>query len=269
MNGFEKLENIIKGCGKVAVAFSGGVDSTFLVCFARKVLGAGNVIAVTAVAPNFASDEIEYAKKLCDELGIAHRCEPIELPCLFWQNPEDRCYHCKKSIFSDLISKLPEGFVFCDGSNADDLKDYRPGSKAAKELGVRSPLEEAGLTKKEIRKGLKEMNISIWDKPAFACLASRIPYNTEITENMLAAVYVLESMLKERGFTQLRARLEGEKVRFELVADEIQKLVSDEFLCNELKAKAIEFGFKEIEIDPRGYRMGSLNINLNKREQEN
>ena len=266
MSGFERLENIIKEYGKVAVAFSGGVDSTFLVCFAGKVLGNENVIAVTAAAPNFAADEIEYAKNLCKKLGIEHRCEEIELPCLFWKNPEDRCYHCKKSIFSDIISKLPEGFVFCDGSNADDLKDYRPGSKAAKELGVRSPLEEAGLTKKEIRQGLKDMNISIWNKPAFACLASRIPYNTEITENMLAAVYALESMLKAEGFTQLRARLEGEKVRFELVTDEIGKLLGDETLLAILEAKAKEFGYREIEVDPRGYRMGSLNDAIKKGE---
>lgn len=266
---------------RVCIAFSGGVDSTFLTCFASNVIGTANVTAVTAVAPNFADDEINYAQTLASHLGIRHICVKAELPNIFFQNPPDRCYHCKKAIFSQLMNTscavlseaddtisdsiaVSRSIIFCDGKNKDDDADYRPGSIAAKELGVRSPLHEAGLTKAEIRETLKEMGIEIWNKPAFACLASRIPYNTEITEAKLRAIYDIELLLKQNGFTQVRARLHDDIVRLELPQSEIPELASDRSLCDNLTSLARKHGFKFITIDLAGYRMGSLNSAITK-----
>ena len=266
----EKLKNLaerLKDCGRIAVAFSGGVDSTFLLCFAKEILGKENVIAVTAEAANFAPDELEYARQEAARLGVRHFMVPVTLPELFRANPKDRCYHCKKSVFSELMrcaeaagEKNEKGFVFCDGSNVDDRRDYRPGSRAAAELGVRSPLDEAGLTKAEIREALRERGVVIWDKPAFACLASRIPYGTEITDEKMETVYELEKMLRDRGYTQVRARLHDEVVRLELLPAEMQKLAADRALCEALSARAAERGFAYTALDLCGYRMGSLNV---------
>lgn len=274
--------------GTVAIAFSGGVDSTFLACFAVETLGAENVTAVTAVAPNFADDEIDYARKLSGSLGIRHLCIEVVLPELFWKNSKDRCYHCKKAVFGQIIEAIatekalagmknvsaadtgsaqavPRPLesgdipVFCDGQNKDDESDYRPGSIAAKELGVRSPLHEAGLTKAEIREALREMGIEIWNKPAFACLASRIPYDTEITEATLRAIYGIELELRENGFTQVRARVHGDIIRLELLPEEMSKLVIDRALCEELNIKANSHGYPYVTLDIHGYKMGNLN----------
>ncbi len=283
MDKIAELKRILTECGKVAAAFSGGVDSTFLLCFASEVLGSENVIAVTAVASNFAPDEIDYAQKMAAELGVRHICVETELPELFRVNPPDRCYYCKKAVFTALIERVAaetgaevknccgmragqeqlgeaaDGFVFCDGTNLDDADDYRPGSRAAAELGVRSPLREAKLTKSEIREELKKLGVSIWDKPAFACLASRIPYGKRITDEMLNAVYEIEKMLRDRGYTQVRARLHDEVVRLELLPAEMQQLAADRALCEVLSARARELGFAYTALDICGYKMGSLN----------
>ena len=262
----DKLRRILKDLGRITVGFSGGVDSTFLSCFATETLGAENVTAVTAVAPNFADDEIEYAKSLAKRIGIKHICVEVELPELFWQNPKDRCYHCKKAVFTQLLSTVSAGAeedsasgAVCDGKNKDDETDYRPGSIAAKELGVVSPLFDAGLTKAEIRETLKEMGIEIWNKPSFACLASRIPYGTEITEEKLRAVYKIETELRKNGFSQVRARLHGDIIRLELLEDEFGRLISDKSLREGLDKKAHECGFNYVVLDLLGYRMGNLN----------
>lgn len=265
----EKLGNLaesLRNYGRVAVAFSGGVDSTFLLLFAEEILGGENVIAVTAEASNFAPDELLYAKRKAEHLGIRHLIVPVTLPERFRANPKDRCYHCKKAVFAELMKCLEEagaedaaGFVLCDGSNADDRKDYRPGRRAAEELGVKSPLEEAELTKDEIREALHERGEEIWNKPAFACLASRIPYGTEITDDKMQTVYELEKMLRDRGYTQVRARLHDEVVRLELLPDEMQKLAADRDLCETLSARAASRGFAYTALDLCGYRMGSLN----------
>ena len=283
MDKIAELKRILTECGKVAAAFSGGVDSTFLLCFASEVLGSENVIAVTAVASNFAPDEIDYAQKMAAELGVRHICVETELPELFRVNPPDRCYYCKKAVFTALIEQVAaetgaevknccgmkagqeqlgeaaDGFVFCDGTNLDDADDYRPGSRAAAELGVRSPLREAKLTKSEIREELKKLGVSIWDKPAFACLASRIPYGKRITDEMLNAVYEIEKMLRDKGYTQVRALLHDEVVRLELLPAEMQQLAADRALCEVLSARARELGFAYTALDICGYKMGSLN----------
>lgn len=246
----EKLREDLIAKGSITIALSGGVDSVFLVCFAKEVLG-DKVTAVTAAAPNFAPDETEYAKNLCRQLGVSHRVMEVSVMDALKDNPKDRCYYCKKKIFSELIKT---GTNLADGTNLDDMSDYRPGRKALEELGIWSPLKDAGLTKDEIRQALKERNISIWDKPAFACLASRIPYGQEITEAKLEAVYKVECALKQMGFTQLRARHHGEVVRIELLPSEW-----DIAKFKEIDEAGKAAGFKFTALDLEGYKMGRMN----------
>ncbi len=246
----EKLREDLIDKGNITVALSGGVDSVFLVCFAKEVLG-DRVTAVTVTAPNFAPDETEYAMALCKRLGVRHKVIEISVMDVLKDNPKDRCYHCKKKIFSQLIKSAVNP---ADGTNLDDMSDYRPGMKAVEELGIWSPLKDAGLTKAEIRQALKDRNISIWDKPAFACLASRIPYGEEITEAKLEAVYRVECALKQMGFTQVRARHHGDIVRIELLPSEWDIA---EFKEIDKAGKAA--GFKFTALDLEGYKMGRMN----------
>lgn len=246
----QKLKEDLLARKHITVALSGGVDSVFLVCFAKEVLG-DNVMAVTGAAPNFAPDEIEYAKTVCSRLEVNHRIIEIPIMDILKDNPKDRCYYCKKKIFTCFASECAD---LADGTNLDDMSDYRPGLKALKELGVWSPLRDAGLTKAEIRQALKSRNIEIWDKPAFACLASRIPYGQEITESKLEAVYKTEKSLKELGFTQVRARHHGDIVRIELLPCEwdIEKF-------EEINEAGQNAGFKYTALDLEGYKTGRMN----------
>ncbi len=236
--------------GSITVALSGGVDSVFLVYFAKEVLG-DKVSAVTGVAANFAPDETEYAVNLCKKLGIRHKIIEVPVMDALRNNPKDRCYHCKKKIFSELIKSAEN---LADGTNLDDVSDYRPGIKALAELGIWSPLKDAGLTKPEIRQALKERGINIWDKPAFACLASRIPYGEEITEAKLEAVYKVECALKQMGFTQVRARHHGDVVRIEMLPSEW-----DISRFKEIDKAGKAAGFKFVALDLEGYKMGRMN----------
>ena len=261
------LESIIKGYGQMAVAFSGGVDSTFLLLFSKKVMG-DRLIAVTASAANFAPDEIAYAKKLCAEEGINHIVPDLgaEILSEFSHNPPDRCYICKKAIFGQVKMQLqamhPDA-VLADGTNLDDVKDYRPGHKALAELCVESPLKEAGLTKAEVRRGLKELGGDIWDKPAFACLASRIPYGETITPEKLRAVYKVEIALKEAGFRQVRGRHHGTLARIEVEPEEGRRFFNLK-LMDRIDAIAKDAGFLYATLDLAGYRMGNLNQEIRK-----
>lgn len=257
-----KLEEILKGYGQMALALSGGVDSTFLLLFAKKVLGE-HLIAVTASAPNFAPDEIAYASSLCSREGIRHLVVDLGAEILtdFAHNPPDRCYICKKAIFSrvreNVLAQYPEA-VIADGTNLDDMKDYRPGHKALAELSIASPLKEAEMTKEEVRRGLKELGGEIWDKPAFACLASRIPYGETITPEKLAAVYKAETALRDLGFQQMRVRHHGNLARIEVAPSDMDKFFDLDFMrrVNDLVREA---GFLYVTLDLAGYRMGSLN----------
>lgn len=264
----EKLNELISGYSTMAVAFSGGVDSTFLLLYGKKVLG-DRVLAVTASAPNFAPDEIHYARGLCRQEGIRHMVIDLgeEILSSFFHNPPDRCYICKKSIFGNMKAAVLEAYpeaVLVDGTNVDDGKDYRPGRKALEELSIASPLKEADLTKDEIRRGLKELGGEIWNKPAFACLASRIPYGEEITAEKMAAVYKAETALHELGFEQIRVRHHGTVARIEVLPRQRADFFDLGFMdkVNELIKEA---GFSYAALDLAGYRMGSLNEDINRR----
>jgi len=268
-NKLELLRQKLLGHENMAVAFSGGVDSTFLLLCAKDIFG-DNLLAVTALAPNFDPDEIAQTKKICEEREIRHLIINLGTDLLdeIAHNPEDRCYVCKKYIFSALRETLCElGFdTLADGTNLDDAKDYRPGQKALDELGVISPLRDAGFTKHDIRLGLKAMNVETWDKPAYACLASRVPYGEEITIEKLHAIQQAESALREMGFPQVRVRHHGDVARIEVPPAQRSRFFDEGFmdLVNETVKKA---GFKYASLDLGGYVMGSLNRGLGKDEE--
>jgi uncharacterized protein len=265
----EKLTEIIKGYGSMVVAFSGGVDSTFLLAFASEVLG-DKVLGVTALSSTYAARERQAAVNFCKERKIAHliiESEELDIP-EFSKNPSNRCYYCKHELFGKLskVAKEREFKVVADGSNADDLNDFRPGMQAAKELNVVSPLREAELTKDEIRQLSKEMRLSTWDKPAAACLASRFPYGTEITKSKLRMVEQCENYLYENGIRTFRVRHHGDIVRVEIGKDELEKVFGKQF--REAMVSAFKkIGYAYITLDLEGYRTGSMNEVLSEREK--
>lgn len=245
----------------VLVAYSGGVDSTFLLYKAREVLGKdGKVLAVSASSPTYPREEILEAQKLAAFLGLSWvQIDNDELSnASFTANPINRCYFCKKELFGKLIKIAQENNLnfIVDGTNYDDLSDHRPGRDAAKELGVRSPLAEAEFTKAEIRQLAKEEGLSVWDKPALACLASRFPYGSKITLEKLRQVEEGEKILRNLGFRQVRLRHHGKIARLEVAPQELIELLSlREKIIPDLKA----LGFTYISLDLEGYRQGSLN----------
>lgn len=275
----ERLSAILKGCGRITVALSGGVDSVFLLAFARDVLGAENVRAITAAGPHFAVDETDYAARLCRDLGVEHLTVDVDgILDIIGDNPPDRCYICKKAIFSALMdAAAADGSVLADGTNLDDMDDYRPGRRALEELGIASPLKDAGLTKQDIRIALRALaerdetlrralfvasedggEMPMWEKPAFACLASRIPYGERITEEKLKAVYDAESFLKSRGFRQVRMRHHGNVARIEVPPEDRKRFFDEDFM-DEVNEAVRGCGFAFAALDLGGYRMGSLN----------
>ncbi len=265
----EKLENlkqIIERYDNLGIAFSGGVDSTFLLAFASRLQSIDfKVIALTVNASNFAPDEIDYAKEFCIENEINHMMIDIDFSQIdgFKENTRERCYYCKRSIFS-YVKKLADAqgiHTIADGTNLDDDSDFRPGKKALLELGIVSPLKEACLTKNEIRQALKDMNISIWDKPAFACLASRIPYGEEITEEKLSSIYKVEKAIRELGFSQVRVRHHGEIARIELLPEDMQAFATLDKM-KKINQIALDAGFSFAALDLSGYKMGNMNTSL-------
>lgn len=264
------LESILKKYKHITVALSGGVDSAFLLAFASKVLGHENVKAITASGPHLAEDEVSYAKKLCLALGIAHiDADMSSIMPVLAPNPADRCYHCKKFMFTSL-KHLAGDNALADGTNLDDMNDYRPGHKALSELKITSPLKDAGLTKNEIRTALYELakqdlsladalmqpdGIPVWEKPAFACLASRIPYGETITEEKLSAIYKAENYLRSMGLRQVRVRHHGDIARIEVPAEN-RCIFFDEKFMDTVNKEIQKCGFKFAVLDLGGYKMG-------------
>jgi len=259
---YEDLKTSISGCSRALIAFSGGVDSTLLLKCAVDVLGRANVVAATAMSATYPGWQLEDAARTAASLGVEHiRFETDELNIRgFRQNPPDRCYHCKKELYLKLIAIAEEegcDAVF-DGSNLDDTSDYRPGLKALHELGIRSPLIEAGLTKSEVRAISKDLGLPTWDKPSFACLSSRFPYGAEITEEALSMVDRAESFLRDLGIGQLRVRHYGDLARIEVGTDDIGRLLTKEMRGKTIRALK-EIGYSYICLDLEGYRTGSMN----------
>ncbi|WPX09906.1 ATP-dependent sacrificial sulfur transferase LarE [Anaerocellum danielii] len=263
---YEKLKNYIKSLGSLAIAYSGGVDSTFLVKVAYDVLE-DRVIAVTATSSTYPKRELNDAIKFIKQIGAKHiviESEELEIEG-FNKNPVDRCYYCKKELFEKIwkVAKAHGIEYVADGSNFDDLNDFRPGMKAACELNVVSPLKVAGLTKEDIRKLSKELGLPTWDKPAFACLSSRIPYGERITKEKLSMIEKAEEYLLGLGFKQVRVRYHQDKLaRIEIGKDEMEKFL-DIKLIESVRNKFKELGFLYITLDLEGYRTGSMNLSLN------
>jgi len=258
---YNKLQRLLKDMGGLVLAYSGGVDSTFLLSVAKDALG-DNVLAITAVSPTYTQEEYERACEMALALGVRHistQTNELENPD-FLKNSPQRCYYCKKELFRKLRTIADQESLLCvaDASNLDDCADYRPGRIAAKEAGIRSPLLEAGLRKEEIRALSKEMNLPTWDLPAAACLASRFPYGESLTLEKIKRVEQAEKFLRDLGFQQVRVRSHDRLARVELDAN-----IIGEFFKKGLRANVVQklkdLGFIYVTLDLEGYRTGSLN----------
>ena len=266
----QRLKKILKDMKSSVLAFSGGLDSTLLLKVASDVLGRDNVLAVTARSESFPRREYEGAKALAGKLAAdfmtIHTKEMEDTS--FIKNPVNRCYYCKKELFKrlDSIAKKRKFNFVIDGFNRDDKKDFRYGKQAAKELGVRSPLAEADMGKQDIRELSRRLNLPTWDKPSFACLASRFPYHHEITKKKLKKVGKAEEFLHQCGFKQIRVRLHNDVARIELAGGDMDRLIKDKALRRDIAKKLKQLGFSYVTLDLEGYRTGSMNEVLKKRD---
>ncbi|MCR4591498.1 MAG: ATP-dependent sacrificial sulfur transferase LarE [Lachnospiraceae bacterium] len=260
----DALKEYIKKLGSLAVGFSGGVDSTFLLAAAHDVLG-DRAIAVTTVDAALPERELNEAKAFCAERGIRHiirEVDPLKIEG-YRKNSPDRCYYCKHGVFSEIKKAADENGIeyIAEGSNMDDLGDYRPGLRAVEELGVKSPLREARLYKADIRVISKAMGLPTWSKPAYACLASRFAYGEEITEEKLHMIDSAEQFLIEHGFYEERVRMHGSIARIEVPAGDIARLAADD-IREAVYKRFREIGFLYVTLDMHGYKTGSMNAAL-------
>ena len=263
---YDDLKKMIKGFGSVAVAFSGGVDSTFLLYAAKEALG-DQVIAVTAQSCFFPKRELDEAKSFCEQQKIRHFiCQSEELDIEgFSHNPKNRCYLCKHELFEKIrcIAEQEKIAEIAEGSNLDDNGDYRPGLQAVAELGIQSPLRSIGFTKDDIRTLSKHFGLTTWDKQSFACLSSRFVYGETISREKLGMVDQAEQLLLDLGFHQVRVRIHGTIARIELMPEEFPKLLEED-IRNQITSSFRLFGFTYVTMDLTGYRTGSMNEVLEK-----
>lgn len=264
MEKYLELIEYIKQMKHIAVAFSGGVDSTFLAHAARQALG-DQAIAITIESPYIPKWEINEAKALAKKINIKHMIIEATIDETVLFNPSDRCYLCKKVVFSKIkdAAKLEGIETIMDGSNFDDTKDYRPGMRALSELKVVSPLLKCGWTKEMIRSYSKKFNLDTHDKPAYACLLTRIPYDTKITSETLERIEKSELYLMSLGFRAVRVRSHGDLARIEVARDKRKELF-DEDLLDQISNKLKSFGYKYVAIEASGYSMGSFNRQIGK-----
>lgn len=264
MNKLEKLKKYIKSLGKIAVAFSGGVDSTFLLWVAKEVLG-NNVIAITSRLNSFPNREFTESQNFCKLNNISWIEFTLDELTIdgFKDNPINRCFLCKRKIFSEIkrIAKENDILEVAEGSNVDDTMDYRPGLKAIEELEIKSPLRIAGMMKEDIRVLSRFFGLPTWDKPSFACLSTRFEYGDEITEEKLAMVDKGEQLLLDLGFSQVRVRVHGKMARIEILPEEFSKLI-EENNRKKIYESFREYGFTYVSMDLMGYRTGSMNAML-------
>ncbi len=262
---YRQLQLQLHSYGSVAVAFSGGVDSTFLLKVACDTLGADQVLALTATSPTYPAFEFEQSQLLAEQIGVkqlAFESNELEIPG-FAENPPRRCYHCKHELFSLFLHQAKKlGYrQVLDGSNLDDLGDYRPGRDAVTELKIASPLLDAQLGKAEIRLLSKQLGLPTWDKQPFACLSSRFPYGTQITAERLKRIDRCENWLRLQGFGNYRVRFHEQIARIEVATDDLDRLL-DKSLRQQLVAEFKAAGFTYVTLDLQGYRTGSMNETL-------
>lgn len=260
---FERLRAILRGYGSVCIGYSGGVDSVFLAKAALDELGPDRVLAVTGLSAAYPAVQHDVALECARRFGIPHEhigTDELADPA-YAANATDRCYHCKSELWSKLTELAAERglAVVLDGSNADDAGDFRPGMQAARELGVRSPLLEAGLTKSEIRELSRRLGLPTWEQPAAPCLSSRLPYGLGVTPERLRQVEEAEAIVRGHGFREFRVRHHGESARIEVMPGELERALK---LAGDLDVRIRALGFRRVLIDVEGFRSGALNEGL-------
>ncbi len=257
---YDVLQKKLEETQSLAVAFSGGTDSAFLLYAAHQVLQ-DRVIAVTARMDSVGDNEICAVSSFCERYNIRHYYLDVDVFGIegFAENPKNRCYLCKKGIFGRILQTAKEYGMqnVAEGSNADDQNAYRPGMKAICELGVRSPLKEAGLKKSEVRALSREFGLETWDKPSLSCLATRFPYGEQLTKEKFSMVYSAEQILRDLGFSQIRVRMHGKIARIELLPEEFGKML-DEETRKEVTTKFSSLGISYVTMDLKGFRSGSM-----------